>query len=60
MSHHARRQALLRHANDITTSLMAAGCIDWLPSSFALALKSMGMWDELMATRAAAEMKFDL
>eukprot|EP00965_Chrysotila_dentata_P077669 2562350-Pleurochrysis_carterae.AAC.2 len=61
LSHYARRQVLLRDANDITTALMAAGSIDWLPSSFALALKGVGMWDERMATRAAAaKIKFDL
>eukprot|EP00965_Chrysotila_dentata_P047404 1572769-Pleurochrysis_carterae.AAC.1 len=56
----ARRKALVRHINDISTALMSAGSIDWLPSSLALALKSMGILDELLATKVFAEIKLQL
>eukprot|EP00965_Chrysotila_dentata_P193025 6175500-Pleurochrysis_carterae.AAC.2 len=57
MSKEALRKALLRHSNAICNALMSCGCIDWLPSFFAVALKSLGMFDELMWTRAVAEVK---
>eukprot|EP00965_Chrysotila_dentata_P091186 3010439-Pleurochrysis_carterae.AAC.1 len=60
MSREARRKALLRHSNEICRALMSCGCIDWLPCSFAVALKSLGMFDELMGTRAVAEVKLQL
>lgn len=60
MSVSARRQALWRHTNAICVALMRAGSIDWLPSCFALALKSMGHLEELMSTRVLADLKLEV
>ena len=56
----ARRKALLRHTNDICAALNSAGCIDWLPSAFVLALKRVGMYDIMMQTKAVAETRLEL
>eukprot|EP00965_Chrysotila_dentata_P109628 3623117-Pleurochrysis_carterae.AAC.1 len=56
----ARRKALMRHTAAICTALMAAGSIDWMPSYFALALKSMGIFEELMSTKLFAASRLQL
>ena len=56
----ARRKALLRHTNDILHALNSAGCVDWLPSAFMLALKKIGLYDTIMNTKVMAEARCDL
>eukprot|EP00965_Chrysotila_dentata_P173250 5718777-Pleurochrysis_carterae.AAC.1 len=51
--------AVARHAKDITEHITAAGCDDWLPLSLIMALKRKGLWEELMSSRALADLKLD-
>eukprot|EP00965_Chrysotila_dentata_P131538 4348248-Pleurochrysis_carterae.AAC.1 len=60
LSPHARKMALYRHTCDIKKALTHAGCSDWLPSGFALALKSQGVLSDLMRSKAIANIQFDL
>eukprot|EP00965_Chrysotila_dentata_P010944 356137-Pleurochrysis_carterae.AAC.2 len=52
MNPRARQQALYRNASDIKAALGDAGADNGLPSSLALALKSKGMLDDLLRTKA--------
>eukprot|EP00965_Chrysotila_dentata_P147243 4861601-Pleurochrysis_carterae.AAC.1 len=36
------------------------GCEDWLPSSLALALQSLGLLDGLLRTKMIAQIRFEL
>ena len=56
----ARRKAMMRHINDICAALNTAGCIDWLPSAFVIALKQVGLFDELLQTKAFANERLKL
>eukprot|EP00965_Chrysotila_dentata_P259943 6213735-Pleurochrysis_carterae.AAC.2 len=58
MSAAARRTALCRHGSDIKDALLDSGCQDWLPSCLALALKSLGLMDDLLRTKLVAEWRF--
>eukprot|EP00965_Chrysotila_dentata_P122426 4046135-Pleurochrysis_carterae.AAC.1 len=60
MNARARNKATERHTNDIVVALMSVGCIDWLPSCLVAALKGLGMFDELMSTKAVAKVKLEL
>eukprot|EP00965_Chrysotila_dentata_P196284 6177478-Pleurochrysis_carterae.AAC.1 len=60
MGAEARRQAMARHTGDICAALSAAKAHDWLPACFMLALKRLGMFDEVMSTRVVADVKFNL
>eukprot|EP00965_Chrysotila_dentata_P175530 5794292-Pleurochrysis_carterae.AAC.1 len=59
LSRKARQMAVARHADDIVEDLSSAGCEDWLPLSFILALKKLNMWEDLLSSRALADLKFD-
>eukprot|EP00965_Chrysotila_dentata_P206220 6183417-Pleurochrysis_carterae.AAC.2 len=58
MSLAARRTALCRHSSDIKDALLDGGCDDWLPSSLALALESLGILDNLLRTKIVALARF--
>eukprot|EP00965_Chrysotila_dentata_P225185 6194608-Pleurochrysis_carterae.AAC.1 len=60
MSGLALRSALCRHSGDIRDALLDAGCEDWLPSCLALALRSVGLMDDLLRTNIVAEERFKL
>eukprot|EP00965_Chrysotila_dentata_P244758 6206152-Pleurochrysis_carterae.AAC.1 len=60
MSSSARRSALCRHSSDIRDALLDAGCEDWLPSCLALALKGIGLMEDLLRTKLVAEHRFEL
>eukprot|EP00965_Chrysotila_dentata_P080966 2672479-Pleurochrysis_carterae.AAC.1 len=60
MTESARRSALCRHSSDIKGALLDAGCDDWLPSCLALALRSLGLMDNLLRTKSVAEERFKL
>eukprot|EP00965_Chrysotila_dentata_P084566 2791303-Pleurochrysis_carterae.AAC.6 len=60
MSVTARRSTLWRHAFDIKDALLDAGCEDWVPSCFALALQSLGLMDLLLRLKIVARQRLQL
>eukprot|EP00965_Chrysotila_dentata_P010473 341129-Pleurochrysis_carterae.AAC.1 len=60
MSYTARRSAISRHSTDIKNAILDVGGEDWLPSCLAIALKSLGMMDDLLRTKIVAVERFKL
>eukprot|EP00965_Chrysotila_dentata_P041257 1368839-Pleurochrysis_carterae.AAC.4 len=59
MARRTRYMKVARDADDIVSHLQVGGCNNWLPLAFISALKKLGLWEELLASRVIADLKFN-